>query len=182
MNPSCGPLPEICMMFEAPKNFFCSCKKPDLNASFIIYTYIHTIYIFTCINTLNFLNIKLMRSLSDKCTFTFFTLRYQLIFKDLGTVLNVSRLPLLCLTLLKYIWEKKKRFILKYYSSENLKSESTKIQKRCFCEIFLMYLFIFGAFFAFSVELHMFEDALKHDWDLYYLWFKCVDKCICVHA
>lgn len=44
---------------------------------------------------------------------------YQLIFKDPVTVLNVSRLPLLCLTLLKYIWKERKRFILKYYSSEN---------------------------------------------------------------
>lgn len=34
--------------------------------------------------------------------------RYQLIFKDPVTVLNVPRLPLLCLTLLKYIWGKKK--------------------------------------------------------------------------
>lgn len=51
---------------------------------------------------------KVNESLSDKCTLTFFTLRYQLIFKDPGTMLNVPRLPLLCLTLLKYIWEKKK--------------------------------------------------------------------------
>lgn len=142
--PTSRDLYDVC----GTKDFFCSCKKPDLNASFIIYTYIHTIYIFTCINTLNFLNLKLMGSLSDKCTFTFFTLRYQLIFKDLGTVLNVPRLPLLCLTLLKYIWEKKK-FILKYYSSENLKSELTKIQERPLCKIFLMYLLIFGAFLPF---------------------------------
>lgn len=47
MNPSYGPLPEICMIFEAPKNFFFAvAKKTNLNASFIIYTYIHTIYIY----------------------------------------------------------------------------------------------------------------------------------------
>lgn len=55
--------------------FFCGCKKPDLNVSFIIYTYIPTIYIFKCINTLKVLNIKLIGSLSDKCTFTFFTFK-----------------------------------------------------------------------------------------------------------
>lgn len=70
MNPKYDPLPEICTTLEAPKNFFLQL----LNASFIIYTYIYTLYIniFTCINTLKVLNMKLKGSLSDKCTFTFF--------------------------------------------------------------------------------------------------------------
>lgn len=140
--------------------FFCSCKKPDLNASLIIYTYIHTIYIFTCINTLNFLNIKLMGSLSDKCTFIFFTLRYQLIFKDPSTVLNVSRLPLLCLTLLKYIWEKKKVHlkVLQFWKSKKWVNKDTK---KMFVWNLFNVPFNLWCFFAFSLELHMFEDALK---------------------
>lgn len=63
-------------------------------------------------------------------------------------MLNVPSLSLLCLTWLKYI-SGGKGLIFKYYSSENLKSESTKIQERCLCQIFLMYLFIFGAFLPF---------------------------------
>lgn len=93
-----------------------------------LYIHIYTIYIFTCINRLNFLN-QVNGVLIRQMHFHIFYLRYQLSFKDLGTVLNVPRLPLLCLTLLKYIWEKK-GFMLKYYSSENLKRESTKKTKK----------------------------------------------------
>lgn len=66
--------------------------------------------------------------------------------------------------------------VLQFWKSKNW------VNKDACVKIFLMYLLIFGAFLPFSLELHMFDDALKHDWDLYYLWFKCVDKCICVHA
>lgn len=75
-----------------------------------IYIYTHFIYIYLYKYIKSFKH-KVNGVLIRQMHFHIFLLsRYQLIFKDPVTVLNVPRLPLLCLTLLKYIWEKKGSF------------------------------------------------------------------------
>lgn len=136
-----GPLWEIFMTFEAPKNFsFCICKKSGLNVSFIYIAYTQSVWIFTYINTLK--NVKhegLYQQNALSLLFFFFASSYQLrvIFKDPVSILNVPRLPFLCWTSVKFAevylggGGERRKLILNYCSFKNLGTQSVDVTNVC---------------------------------------------------